>query len=141
MPLKKNYLEKPGWLGVLTKVIEALLHIHSGGVLHNDLKANNIVLEERENWSVNPVILDFGKARSASDAKPAVAVATSKRGVYQKRYPHIVPEIVYGTGMQSFKSEIFSFGRIALAVLDLLSKATARSIRMAKSALNDDPEQ
>ena len=109
---------------MLTKVIEALLHIHSGDVLHNDLKANNIILEERENWSVNPVIIDFGKARFASDAKPAVAVATSKREVYQKRHPHIVPEIVYGTGMQSFKSDIFSFGRITLVVLDLLPTAT-----------------
>ncbi|XP_068690592.1 misshapen-like kinase 1 [Montipora foliosa] len=138
---KKNYLEKPGWLGVLTKVIEALAHIHSCGILHNDLKANNIVLEERENGSVNPVIIDFGKASFASDAKPAVAIPISKREEYQKRYPHIAPEIVCGTGMQSYKSDIFSFGRIARVVLDLLPTATARSIKMAKSALNDDPEQ
>jgi len=99
------------------------------------------VLEERENGSVNPVITDFGKASFASNAKPAVAVAISKREEYQKRYPHIAPESVCGTGRQSFKSNIFSFGRIALAVLDLLPTATARSTKMAKSALNEDPEQ
>jgi len=98
------------------------------------------MLEERENGSVNPVIIDFGKARFASDVKPVVAVAISKREEYQKRYPHIAPEIVCGSGRQSVKSDIFSFGRIALTVLDLLPTATARSIKMAKSALNEDPE-
>lgn len=43
---KKNYLDKPGWLSVLTKIIEALMHIHSCGILHNDLKANDVLLEE-----------------------------------------------------------------------------------------------
>lgn len=37
--------------------------------------------------------------------------------------------------------QIFSFGTIALVVLDLLPTATARSIKMAKLALKDDPEQ
>ena len=109
------------------------MHIHSGGILHNDLKANNIMLKEQENRSVNPVVIDFGKARCALDARPAVAVTISKRKEYQKCYLHIVPEIVCGTGMQSFKSGIFSFGRTALAVLDLLPTATARSIKMAIS--------
>ena len=139
--IRKKNLEKSGWLGVLTKVIEALAHIHLCSILHNNLKAKNIVLEEQENGSVNPVIIDFGKARFASDAKPAVATTISKRVEYQKRYPHIAPEIVCGIGMQTYKSDIFSFGRIARAVLDLLPTATARSIKMAKSALNDDPEQ
>lgn len=75
-------MEKFGWLGVLTKVIEVFLYIYSGGVLYNDLKANNIVFEERENWLVNLVILDFGKVRFASDVKFAVVVVILKRGVY-----------------------------------------------------------
>ena len=138
---KKDFLHKPGWLGVLKKLIEALEHIHSCGVLHNDLKANKVVLEKQENGSVNPVIIDFGKACFFSDAKPPMSMTISKREEYRKRYPHIVPEIVCGSGRQSFRSDIFSVGKITLSVLDLLPTATARSIKMAKSALNDDPEQ
>ena len=117
------------------------MHIHSCGILHNNLKWNNILLEERENRSVNPVIIDFGKACFALDVKPAVAVAISKREEHQKRYPHFAPEILCGSGRQSVTSNIFSFARIALTVLDLLPTATARSIKMAKLALNEDPEQ
>lgn len=100
------------------------MHIHSCSVLHNGLKAKNSVLEEQENGSVNPVIIDLGKQCFALDAKPAVAVTASKREEYQKHYPHIAPKILHETGMQSYKSDIFSFGRIALAVLDLLPTAT-----------------
>ena len=98
------------------------------------------MLEERENRSVNPVIIDFRKTRFASDAKPAVAVTISKREEYQKRYHHIAPKIVRGMRCKAINLT-FSFGRIALAVLDLLPTATARSIKMAKSAENDDSEQ
>ena len=138
---KKDFLDKPGWLCVLKKLIVALEHIHSCGVLHNDLKANNIVLEKRDNGSINPVIINFGKARFVSDAKPPMSMTISEREEYHKRYPHIAPEIVCGSGRQSFKSDIFSFGKITLSVLDLLPTATARSIKVAKSALRDDPQQ
>ena len=49
---KKYFLDKPGWLCVLRKLIGALVHIHSCGVLHNDLEAN-IVLEKRDNMARN----------------------------------------------------------------------------------------
>lgn len=60
------------------------MHIHLCGVLHNNLKANNFIFKEQENRSVNPVIIDFHKARFASDEKHKVAVTTSKREEYQK---------------------------------------------------------
>ena len=41
---------------------EALQHIHSRGYLHNDLKANNVVLEMRYGSRYNPVIIDFEKS-------------------------------------------------------------------------------
>lgn len=59
--IKKKKLDKPTWIGILKDTIKALDHIYSGGILHNDLKSNNVVMEQRENeW--NPVIIDFGKA-------------------------------------------------------------------------------
>lgn len=58
--MKREKLEKPIWLGIVKLLIEALIHIHSGGILHNDLKSNNVVMERREQqW--NPVVIDFGK--------------------------------------------------------------------------------
>lgn len=121
-------------------LIIALDHIHNGGILHNDLKANNVVLEKLEKeW--NPVIIDFGKARFALDPKPAMSLAASEQEEYRKRYPHIASELVCGTSRQSFASDIFSLGRIVFAVLDLLPAATSKSLKVARAAMRDDPEQ
>ena len=67
--MKKKKMDKPLWLGILKDISEGLHHVHTREILHNDLKANNIVLEKRgEGW--NPIIIDFGKARFIYDPKP-----------------------------------------------------------------------
>ena len=136
--IKKETLEKPTWLEILKKLIEALNHIHSCGILHNDVKSNNVVMEQRgEEW--NPVIIDFGKARFSSDPKPAMSLSTHQQEKYREQYPHIASEIVNGSGRQSAQSDIFSLGKIVLAVLDLLPTATARSLKVARTALCEEP--
>ena len=42
------------------------MHIHAQGFLHNNLKANNVVIDGAKN---NPVIIDFGKSRQIVKAK------------------------------------------------------------------------
>ena len=59
----------------------------------------------------------------------------------RKRCPHTTPDIVNGTGRQSFASDIFSLGWIVQAVLYLLHTATARSIEVATVAICDDPDK
>ena len=136
--MRKEKLDKPCWLGILKNILEALGHIHSCGILHNDLKSNNVIMEQREGeW--NPVIIDFGKARFVSDPKPAMSLTASQQQEYRKRYPHVAPEIVSGRGRQSVLSDIFSIGKIVVLVLDLLPTATGRSIRLAKRAISEDP--
>ena len=136
--IKKKKLDKPTWLGILKDIIKALDHIHSGGILHNDLKGNNVVMEQREQeW--NPVIIDFGKARFISDPKPVMSLHQQEE--YRKRYPHIAPEIVNGSGRQSYVSDIYLLNKIVLAVLDLLPTATSKSLRVAKTALCEKPDK
>ena len=134
----KEKLDKPCWLDILKNIIKALDHVHGVSVLHNDLKSDNVLLEKREEkW--NPVIIDFGKARFISTPKPLMSLSSSAQERYHKLYPHIATEIVQGTGQQSVASDVFSLGRMALAVLDLLPTATAISLRSAKRATSDDP--
>ena len=57
----KKKLGNDEWMSVLDNVAEALQHIHRKGYLHNDLKANNVVLERRYGRQYNAVIIDFGK--------------------------------------------------------------------------------
>ena len=127
---KKLKLDKPSWQGILVNISEALGHIHKAGVLHNDLKSNNVVLEKRgEQW--NPVVIDFGKARLIANPKPLMSLSSSAQEEYRRSYPHIAPEIVSGKGQQSVASDVFSFGRIALKILNLLPTATALSLKLA----------
>lgn len=138
--IRKKKLDKPTWLGILKNTIETLDHIHSCGILHNDLKSNNVVMEQREQkW--NPVIIDFGKARFFSDPKPVMSLPEVKQEKYRKQYPNIAPEIVNGSGRQSYASDIYSLSKIVLAVLDLLPTATSRSLRVAKRALCEEPDE
>ena len=136
--VRKKELGNQNWLEILKGIIKGLDHTHKRGILHNDLKANNVVLEKRsEAW--NPVIIDFGKARFIANPKPNMSLSVSSQDAYRKRYPHIAPEIVSGKGRQSIESDIFSFGRIAVDVLDLLPTATAKSLKAANKACSVEP--
>lgn len=125
--IKKEKLEKPTWLEILKKIIEALNHIHSCGIPHNDVKSNNVVMEQRgEEW--NPVIIDFGKAWQC----PCPPI--NRRSIENSIHT-LPPKLSTGVAGRVPKSDIFSLGKIVLAVLDLLPTATARSLKVARTAL------
>ena len=46
--MKRKKLDKTSWHEILKNVIKALNYTHDAGVIHNDLKSNNVVLEKRE---------------------------------------------------------------------------------------------
>lgn len=55
-------------LGLLLPVMDALEHAHTRGLLHRDLKPDNIMVRERDG---RPVLIDFGtsRAETANDAQ------------------------------------------------------------------------
>ena len=40
--------DKVHWGEIINKIGSALKHVHKAGFLHNDIKANNVVLDENE---------------------------------------------------------------------------------------------
>ncbi len=64
---------------------EALLAVHSVGVLHRDIKPSNVLLEGR-----SPVLIDFGLARLAEDPRLTVT------GWLLGTPGYLAPEILYG---------------------------------------------
>ena len=87
------------------------------------------------------MVIDFGKARFINNPKPVMSLSASAQEKYKKLYPHMATEIVQGTGQQSVVSDIFSLGKIALQILDLLPTATAHSLRIARKAISDVPRK
>lgn len=43
--IKKKKLDKLIWFGILKDIIKVLDYIYFGGILYNDLKSNNVVME------------------------------------------------------------------------------------------------
>ncbi|KAK3722847.1 hypothetical protein QZH41_007802 [Actinostola sp. cb2023] len=73
---------------------ESLAHIHINGYLHCDLKANNIVLEEKEG-EYSPIIIDFGKSIKIEDA--TFPLPKPRYHEYRQHFPHIARELVTAT--------------------------------------------
>ena len=96
---------------MINHVTEALHHIHSKGFLHNDLKADNVVLENRED-GCNAVIIDFGKSRKIDAPKNRKKLSKAEQKLFQQSYPHIAPEIVSSTGDQTTASDMYSLAKI-----------------------------
>ena len=109
---------------MLNRVTEALEHIHNKGFLHNDLKANNVVLERRDNI-FNAVIIDFGKSTTIDGIKKKNLSKADQR-VSQQRYPHIAPEIVSGTGSQTAASDVYSLAKLVNFVCDKTDSVKCR---------------
>ncbi len=64
---------------------EALLAVHSVGVLHRDVKPTNVLMEGR-----SPVLIDFGLARVAEDPR------LTQTGFLLGTPGYLAPEILYG---------------------------------------------
>jgi len=100
------------WLDVIRKVAEALLHVHNTGFLHNDIKGNNVVLDNRDGSKFTPILIDFGKSLPMTGLKGPKNLSAEQQTRYKKEYPHIAPEIVEGKRGQSIASDIFSLGHM-----------------------------
>ncbi|TDL22599.1 kinase-like protein [Rickenella mellea] len=93
----------------VSEAAEGLNHLHSKGIIHNDLKAQNIVIHENgRNRQV--YVCDFGSSR----------VMDNVRGTTTSRACSalfLAPEVALKLAPQSPASDIFSFGCVFLQVL------------------------
>jgi serine/threonine protein kinase len=101
-------------LDVLAQVADALDHIHKRGIIHGDVKADNIMLTEEAEHTANARrrrvvrLLDFGLARGADQKEEDELVSGS---------PHyLAPERCAG-GPPSMSSDIYALGVLGYLLL------------------------
>lgn len=107
--------DRVAWLDIIRKFASALVHVHNIGFLHNDSKANNVLLDIVDG-AFNPVIIDFGNSIPMGSAKGSKVMSQEKQKKYMEDFPHIAPEIITGKSGQSCKSDIYSFGKVVKSI-------------------------
>ena len=108
---KLSFSPDPAYQKVLWQIASGLADIHRAGVIHRDIKPQNIRMDK---FGIVKII-DFGLAREAGiDAKTKSNTGT---------IGYMAPEL-YGSATISFSSAVdtYAFGRTALALLGLTPK-------------------
>ena len=122
------------FLKICKGVLQALLWLHSKKILHNDLKADNVVLHND-----GPRIVDFGKANMESSSLTYnIEPGSAEHIQYETYHRHLAYELRNIPGSkQSFKTDTYSVGYM-IKHLSALTKPPSNKLlglaRMMKTA-------
>nr|XP_027212464.1 proto-oncogene serine/threonine-protein kinase mos-like [Penaeus vannamei] len=98
------------YLKMLLSLSTTLLALHTEGFTHNDLKTDNVIIDERN----VPTLIDVGLV-SRKCARPYKCNSDKDVGELEsrraKRHGHLAPEIFRG-GKARPSADVYSFGRI-----------------------------
>ncbi|HUS28950.1 MAG TPA: serine/threonine-protein kinase [Kofleriaceae bacterium] len=125
----------PRALHVLGQLAYAVHHAHSRGVVHRDLKPDNLILVGEDEMLK---VLDFGVAKIvASDHNESVALSSNNLVWGSPRY--MAPERVRGVGDDP-RSDIYAIGCIAFELVIGSAPFTGNSDDVIRAHLKQTPE-
>jgi eukaryotic-like serine/threonine-protein kinase len=103
-------------LDIASQIVDALAMAHSHGVIHRDIKPQNIVVTGNNHIKV----LDFGLAKLVQHRNPLgrsdMASETSQPGVLIGTVAYMSPEHLRGERLD-FRTDVFSFGAVLYEML------------------------
>jgi len=99
-------------LTILGQVASGIEEVHRLGIIHRDLKPSNVFLVPEPEGSERAVLMDFGLARTISQAGPG----KTETGLAMGTPPYMAPELFEGREV-SPSVDIYSFGVMALEMV------------------------
>ncbi len=102
-------------LHLLIQLAAAIEHAHSRGVIHRDLKPDNLVVVERGSKRDVLKVLDFGIAKIVADDYRESLIATPAGEIFGT-LAYLAPEVLTGQAGGT-SADIYSFGCIAYELL------------------------
>jgi serine/threonine protein kinase len=126
-------------LGILDQVAEALGEAHDRGIVHRDMKPENIMVEEREGQDFVKV-LDFGIAKIVSGDSGKAGPALTAIGQTVGTLEFMSPEQLRGKSLDG-RSDIYALGMVAYEMLtgELPFKKTKNATEIIQFHLQTPP--
>jgi len=137
--MKRQPLSLSDALNIAVEIADALSEAHKAGIIHRDIKPQNIIVNQRGAVKV----MDFGLAKivqQAVESEAETEALLSEPGAILGTVPYMSPEQVRGLSLDS-RSDIFSFGVVLYEMLTgrqpFRSESTAAT---ASAILTVDPQ-
>ncbi len=129
--MKKGKLSLDEALDVIIPVAGALAHAHRAGVVHRDVKPDNVFLAKDPDGIVIPKVLDFGVSKIASSDTPGLTAA----GVMLGTPSYMSPEQAKGAPSVDARSDVFSAGILFYMMLTGANPFEAESFHAVIEAI------
>ncbi len=97
---------------ILREVADALAYAHEHGVVHRDIKPDNILLDKHTGRAM---VTDFGIARAATDDGPGAGLTATGAAIGTPAY--MSPEQCAGDRAMDGRSDLYSLGAVGYQML------------------------
>ena len=133
---REGYLDVPRSLDIFLQVCEAVAHAHKKGVIHRDIKPNNIILTQGTAGGDFVKLVDFGIAKVLPGRDKQAENLTQTGEIFGSPL-YMSPEQCLGNKLDA-RSDIYAFGCVMYETLTGKSPFSAENpIRTILKHIND----